>query len=173
MTDAEVERHIGLILPPTLIMMDDFAPLWRAKGAWCLDAWMGKLDPALMRRMGMDKLLLKSLVHTLSLHSNPPLTGVLEITLRLVTRVTEKGSEERSKVYTEIMERAIVQGWTYAPSGIEERAVLVDIARNVKVMCDVLGTGIARWLKVCPSSSIVHENTQQSTELTINTLIRV
>lgn len=140
-----------MVVPPTLVMMDDWEPLWRGRGVTVLKGWIERLPVETMKRMGMDKLLLNSLIHTLSLHANPPLKHVLPVTLKLVERCT-KGAE-RADRYAEIMDKAVVQGWTYAPSGIEGRVVLVNIAEMVETLCSVLGTGMARWLKVCNTSS--------------------
>ncbi|WVR03749.1 hypothetical protein IAU60_000744 [Kwoniella sp. DSM 27419] len=146
LSHVEVEKNIGLIVPPTLVLMDDFEPSFRHQGAIIMDAWQGKLDPDVMRRMGLDKLFLNSLIHTLSLHSNPPPEGVLDITLRFVTRCIPEG-EKRTAVYVDIMEKAVVQGWLYAPSGVEGRPVLIHVAQMLERMCDAMGTGVTRWLK--------------------------
>ena len=142
----EMEKHIGLVLPPTLVMMDDWEPPWRGRGVQVLRGWMDKVPVEMMRRMRIDKLLLNSLIHTLSMHANPPMGHVLPVALRLVERSTVE--KERAERYSEILDKAVVQGWTYAPSGAEGRRVLSNIAREVEVLCSVLGTGIIRWLKV-------------------------
>ncbi|KAK8861646.1 hypothetical protein IAR55_002469 [Kwoniella newhampshirensis] len=144
--ESEIERNIGMILPPTLVMMDDWEPSWRCRGATILEKWMDKFDATIMRRMGIDKLLLDSLIHTLSLHSNPPLEAILPITLKSVEKCTDRG-EKRTKRYEEIVDKALVQGWTYAPSGIDGKPVLIHVAEEVELLCGVLGTGIVRWLK--------------------------
>ncbi|WVQ93492.1 hypothetical protein IAU59_000566 [Kwoniella sp. CBS 9459] len=146
LSSSEIEKNIGLIIPPTLVLMDDWEPAYRQRGARILSLWMNKLDKDLMRRMGIDKLLLDSLIHTLSLNSNPPLTDVLDIALDLTFKCRE-GGEKRTEVLEDIMEKAIVQGWVYAPSGLEGRVVLVHLAKMMEQMCEVMGTGIVRWLK--------------------------
>ncbi|WVQ78801.1 hypothetical protein IAT38_000892 [Cryptococcus sp. DSM 104549] len=142
----EIEKHIGVVLPPTLVLMDDWEPAWRERGVEALSVWVGKLDAGVLRRMGLDKLLLDSLIHTLSLHANPPLKAVLPTTLKLIEQCVEKG-EKRARRYEDVMEKAFVQGWVYAPSGLEGRVVLVHISEELEVMCEVLGSGIVRWLK--------------------------
>ena len=141
----EVEKRIGLILPPTLILMDDWEPVWRARGVGVLDIWMDKIPAEVMRRMGVDKLLLDSLVHTLLLHSSPPLKGVLATAVRLV-ELTKTG-KDKAEAFTEIMEKGIIHGWTYAPSGLPGRPVLISIAEDLILLCSTLGAGIVRWLK--------------------------
>ena len=142
----ELEKRIGVVLPPTLVMMDDWEPAWRGRGVRVLDGWMEKVSVETMRRMGMDKLLLDSLIHTLSLHANPPLPHVLPVTLRLIERSTS--GAERAERYAEIMDKAVIQGWTYAPQGKDGRPILINIAKELEVLCSTLGIGITRWLKV-------------------------
>ena len=147
LTSDELEKRIGVVLPPTLVMMDDWEPPYRGRGAYVLASWVGKMPAEVMRRMGVDQLLVKSLVHTLSLHANPPVKGVLPVLVRLVERGFS--GEKRAKVWEDVMEKSICQGWIYAPPGPEGKPVLVDKAEQLEIMCDVLGEGIARWLKVC------------------------
>jgi hypothetical protein len=146
---GQVEARIGVILPPTLTLMDDWEPPWRGRGVSVMESWVHQLDSTTMKRMGMDRLLLNSLLHTLELHPSPPLPHVMPATLRLIER--NSGGAKKAEILAEVMQKAIVSGWTYAPSGQEGRAVLVEIAKEVEQMCDVLGTGIARWLKASPS----------------------
>ncbi|WWC60391.1 uncharacterized protein I303_102963 [Kwoniella dejecticola CBS 10117] len=146
-TPAEVEKNIGLILPPTLILMDDWEPLYRLRGAQILEQWMDKIDSEMMKRMGIDKLLINSLIHTISLQSNPPLKGVLDITVKLIDKCTVEYSKERTEWYCGIVEKGIIQGWLYAPSGLEGRAVLIHVNEMLGLFCELMGTGIIRWLK--------------------------
>lgn len=147
LTAGEVEKNLGVVLPPTLVMMDDYEPSWREIGSAALESWVFKFDPAALRRMGLDALLLKSLIHTLSLHPNPPVYKVLPIALHLIEYTSSPG-EKRTELYGEIMEKHFVQGWVYAPSGIEGKVVLVCLGKELIIMCDLLGPGIVRWLKV-------------------------
>ena len=144
----EVERYIGLLLPPTLVMMDDWEPSWRGRGVIVLNQWMDKLPADTMRRMGMDKLLLDTLIHTLTIHPDPPLDGVLDVTLSLLRRTTKGKEKERTERIDEIMDKAIIKGWMYAPPGQQGRAVVIQIARQVETMCEEIGSGVVRWLKV-------------------------
>ncbi|WWC68541.1 uncharacterized protein I206_102470 [Kwoniella pini CBS 10737] len=147
LNSIEIEKNIGLILPPTLILMDDWEPLWRLKGTKILEKWINKLNKEIMKLMGIDKLLINSLIHTISLQSNPPLKGILEITIKLIQKCNENYSKEMIDFYSEIIEKGIIQGWIYAPSGLEGRSILIHINEMLLVFCDLMGTGIIRWLK--------------------------
>ncbi|KAL1411796.1 hypothetical protein Q8F55_002763 [Vanrija albida] len=138
-----LDRKLGLVLPPTLVLMDDWEPAWRDRGAWVLSGWVGALPPDELRRRGLDALFVKSLTHSLSLHS-APLPHVLPVTLALVAHLEGK---KQADAYADIVDKALVSGWAYAPSGAEGRAVLINIANTLETLCGVLGTGIARWLK--------------------------
>ncbi|WWC96841.1 hypothetical protein V866_003716 [Kwoniella sp. B9012] len=147
LSPVDFEKNIGLILPPTLVLMDDWEPSYRLRGAEILDIWVDKIDEGLMKRMGIDKLLIDSLIHTISLSSNPPLKGLLHITLKVIQKCTEPQSQKRTEYYSEIIEKGMIQGWTYAPSGLEGREVLMNINEMLEGMMEVMGTGIIRWLK--------------------------
>ena len=143
--DDMLEPKIGLILPPTLTLMDDFEPAWRGRGCWILRGWVGRFPTDLTKRMGLDRLLLDSAIHTLSLHANPPLPHVLPLALDLVAKTTT--GVKRAEKLSEIFDKSFVKGWTYAPPGLEGRPVLINIARQLGLMCDVMEVGIVRWLK--------------------------
>ncbi|WVQ74708.1 hypothetical protein IAR50_004312 [Cryptococcus sp. DSM 104548] len=147
LTEDEIERHLGIVLPPTLVLMDDYEPAWREKGVLALESWIFTLASSTIRSMRLHTLLLPSLVHSLALHPHPPLPSILPITLRVLHHTTDSGSEERGKWIAEIMEKRFVDGWMYAKDGKEGRETLVNLAEELEVMCKELGTGIVRWLK--------------------------
>lgn len=149
----DIEKRIGVILPPTLTMMDDWDPAWRGRGCTVLGKWIDHFPTEMMRRMGLDKLLLDSLIHTLSLHSNPPLSQVMPIALKLIDRNFE--GERKAERLSEIMDKALLQGWMYAPSGLEGRPVLINTAKELEMVCGSMGTGIVRWLKVSTHISLL------------------
>ncbi|WWC88088.1 uncharacterized protein L201_002992 [Kwoniella dendrophila CBS 6074] len=143
----EIENNIGMILPPTLILMDDWEPSYRFIGCKILHKWINKIDIEMIKRMGINKLLINSLIHSISLSSNPPLKGLLSITLNIIDKFTLEKSKERIELYSEIIDKGIIQSWLYSPSGIEGRQVLININEMLIEMIDVMGTGIIRWLK--------------------------
>ncbi len=53
---TEVKEDIGLILPPLLIMLDDYETVFRLRGMANLSALLDKLDATTMQRMGVDVL---------------------------------------------------------------------------------------------------------------------
>jgi hypothetical protein len=126
--------------------MDDFEPAWRGRGCRVLSGWVKRFPVEIVKRMGLDKLLLDSTIHTLSLHPNPPLPHVLPLALDLVSMTTE--GEKQADRLSEIVDKSLVKGWTYAPPGIEGRPVLVNLAHQLELLSEVIGTGIVRWLKV-------------------------
>jgi hypothetical protein len=142
---------IGLVLPPTLVLMDDWEPFWRLRGIRVLASWVDKMDADTMNRMGLGKLLVKSLIHTLSMHGShevpDPDNIAMRTTMKLIWRLWS--GQERMELVEEVMEKGLIQGWLYSPSGQEGRVVGIKIARDLKVVIGYLGEGIVRWLKVC------------------------
>lgn len=158
---AELEKNIGVVLPPTLTMMDDWEPSWRVRGVLVLEAWMDKVPTEVLRRMGIDKLLLDSMIHTLSLHSpNGRICRVLNATIKLLDRTAD--GRKRADRLANIMQKGVIDGWQYAPSGADGRAVLIQVAEQVEALCAeyAMGEGIVRWLRVRTSHDpyyIAHE----------------
>ncbi|RSH84684.1 uncharacterized protein EHS24_006208 [Apiotrichum porosum] len=119
LSDDDVLKHLGVILPPTLTLMDDWEPRWRDTGAWVLS----------------------SLTHSMGLHS-PPLSHVLPTALILVHGL--KG-DKKANNYGTIVDTALVNGWSYVSSN--DRDALAAIANNTVIITQELGTGIVRWIK--------------------------
>lgn len=133
---------LNLILPPTLTMMDDWEPVWRARGVDVLASWVFNVPPEELRSRGLDDLLLASLEHTLSLHDDAP--RVLGVAVRMVDTLP---AEERAKHYAALVEKTLVAGWKYA-----KREQQAQVARDTETLCNAMGEGIARWTKaVVPS----------------------
>lgn len=140
----QLEKQLNLILPPTLTMMDDWEPFWRLKGIWVLSGWLKNMDKEELKRRNLNSLLLKSLLHTLSLHAKD--SGVVLNTIVGHLLDDFKG-EKRADILNEIIDKACISAWSYA-SGEDAKAMLIQAAVDWETMCGVLGTGIARWLKV-------------------------
>ncbi|EKC99119.1 hypothetical protein A1Q2_06523 [Trichosporon asahii var. asahii CBS 8904] len=144
----QLEKQLNLILPPTLTMMDDWEPFWRLKGIWVLSGWLRNMDKEELKRRNLNSLLLKSLLHTLSLHAKD--SGVVLDTIVGFLLDDFKG-EKRADILNEIVDKACISAWSYA-SGEDAKAMLIQAAVDWETMCGVLGTGVARWLKaVIPS----------------------
>lgn len=141
---VQLERHLNLILPPTLTMMDDWEPFWRLKGIWVLSGWLKNMDKEELKRRNLNSLLLKSLLHTLSLHAKD--SGVVLDTIVGFLLDDLKG-EKRADILNEIVDKACISAWSYA-SGEDAKAMLIQATVDWETMCNVLGTGVARWLKV-------------------------
>lgn len=146
---------IGLVLPPTLVLMDDWESAWRLRGIRVLESWVDKVDAQTMNRMGLGKLLVGSLIHTLSMHGSHEVPDtqslVVQTTMKLIWRLWD-GQERMAKV-EEVMEKGVIHGWVYSPSGAEGRVVGIKIARDLQVVIEYIREGIVRWLKVCPNTN--------------------
>lgn len=141
---VQLERHLNLILPPTLTMMDDWEPFWRLKGIWVLSGWLKNMDKEELKRRNLNSLLLKSLLHTLSLHAKDSKV-VLETIVQYL--LDDFKDEKRADVLNEIVDKACISAWSYA-SGEDAKTMLIQAAEDWETLCGVMGTGIARWLKV-------------------------
>lgn len=71
----------------------------------------------------------------------------------MLEKATPEGSAERDKYIEEAIEHGIINGWIFAPSGQEGIANLAAIAEGVQMICNKIGLGIARYLKVRRNAS--------------------
>jgi len=70
----------------------------------------------------------------------------MRVAIKLIEMTTT--GKARADSLGEVVEKGIIHGWTYAPSGKEGRAVLIAIARDLELLCTVFVQGIMRWIKV-------------------------
>ncbi|KAJ9104629.1 hypothetical protein QFC21_002127 [Naganishia friedmannii] len=135
----ELVDNIPLILPPLLILMDDYEPSYRIRGLQILPSFL-RIPTAVLHRTGIAQLLLRSIQHSISLHTTPPEPLLLEPSL---TRLFEllhtlypegQGKEEEvAKNVEQAVEKGIVNGWAYSKSRKEGIASSVGVARAVEL----------------------------------------
>lgn len=144
---------IPLIIPPLLIMLDDYKSTYRLHALRILPHFL-RIPPAVLKRTGIAQLLLNSLQHSISLHPTspePPILVPSMIQLFALLRVAYKGEEaEAAKQIEQAVERGLVNGWAYAKSGREGTEALVGVAKGVELVCGECGLGVVRWLRVSP-----------------------
>jgi hypothetical protein len=146
--------NIPLILPPLLILLDDFKSTYRLRGLSILPSFLRIPQPTL-KRTGIAHLVLTSIQHSISLHPTPPEPGILvpslEELFRLLGILHPEDSGEKAKHVEQAVERGLVNGWAYAKSGEEGAEALVGVAKGVEILCREIGVGVVRWLRVSPS----------------------
>ena len=147
--------HIPIILPPLLILMDDYKSSYRIRGLQILPAFL-HIPPHVLHRTGIALLLLRSIQHSISLHPTPPEPPLLEISferlfdLLHVLYPAGQGKEaEAAKQVEEAVEKGIINGWAYAKSGQEGVEALVGVAKAVGMVCREVDLGVIRWMRVC------------------------
>ncbi|KAI5448936.1 hypothetical protein NCC49_005758 [Naganishia albida] len=146
----DVVDDIPLILPPLLIMLDDYKSTYRLHALRILPHFL-RIPPAVLKRTGIAQLLLNSLQHSISLHPTSPEPPILVsslIQLFALLRVAYKGEEaEAAKQIEQAVGRGLVNGWAYAKSGREGAEALVGVAKGVELVCSECGLGVVRWLR--------------------------
>jgi hypothetical protein len=96
---------------------------------------------------------------SLSLHSSTPLIPkVLKPTLSLIKSTTEPRSVTRADLFADVVDKTLLTGWMYAPSGLEGRPALIAISGAMQILCAELGLGIIRWLKVSDKLQFISIN---------------
>lgn len=94
----------------------------------------------------------QSLQHSISLHPSPPdpilLPTALDLLLNLLHSTTPSGSLERANAIAEAVQKGIINGWIFIPSGPQGIAGLTAVGDAVEMVCEEVGVGVVRWLKV-------------------------
>ncbi len=96
---------------------------------------------------------IQSIQHSISLHPSPPSPSLLPIALpllltHLLPKITSPTSSERAEIIAEAVEKGLINGWNYAPTGKAGEEGLRAVAEGVEVICQEVGMGVVRWLKV-------------------------
>lgn len=146
--------NIPLILPPLLILLDDYKPIYRLHGLSILPSFL-RIPRHVLERTGIAHLLLKSVQHSISLHPTHPEPGILVPSLAALFHLLgilypDGGGREAeaAKHVEQAVESGLVNGWAYAKSGAEGAEALVGIARGVDMLCREISVGVVRWLRV-------------------------
>ncbi|GHJ84554.1 hypothetical protein NliqN6_0956 [Naganishia liquefaciens] len=153
MSTQDLIDQIPMILPPLLILLDDYKSSYRIRGLQILPAFL-RIPPHVLHRTGIAQLLLRSIQHSISLHPAPPEPPLLEASLQRLIDLLHvlypagQGKEaEAAKQIEEAVEKGVINGWAYAKSGQEGVEALVSVARAVEMVCREVDLGVIRWMR--------------------------
>jgi hypothetical protein len=137
--------------------MDDYEASYRIRGLQILSSFL-RIPPPVLHRTGIAQLLLRSIQHSISLHTTPPEPLLLEPSFsqlfQLLHTLYPEGQgkeEEVAKNVEQAVERGIINGWAYSQSGRDGVESSIGVARAVELVCRESGLGVIRWMKVSVS----------------------
>lgn len=134
--------------------MDDYEAAYRIRGLQILPSFL-RIPTPVLHRTGIAQLLLRSIQHSISLHTTAPEPLLLEPSLKQLFQLLHtlypegQGKEEEvAKNIEQAVERGIINGWAYSKSGKEGVESSIGVARAVELVCRESELGVIRWMKV-------------------------
>ncbi|KAJ6567265.1 hypothetical protein DFH09DRAFT_1156514 [Mycena vulgaris] len=139
-----------LVIPPIMALLDDYEARYKLKGVKVASVMLERVPSSVLRRTGVDSLLIASLSRSLTQLQSPEtpllLPAAISTSLSLIQLMTAVGSKERFEQLCGLLGDGIIGSiWPYASDRLE--ALLASI-EALPAVVEILGVGCARYLKV-------------------------
>ncbi|KAK7060110.1 hypothetical protein VNI00_000874 [Paramarasmius palmivorus] len=146
----DYDRLWHLVIPPTMTMLDDYQVPYKLKGAKIILEMLERVPKDLLKRTGIDGLILQSLNNCLGHfnHEDSPdlIRSAISASLRLILLTTVPGSATQfDQICTLLGEGIIGTIWLYSSAKL---AVIEASIDSVPPLIRALGLGSSRYLKV-------------------------
>ncbi|KAF8529111.1 hypothetical protein BU17DRAFT_80296 [Hysterangium stoloniferum] len=154
----EYEYIWHLVIPPIMTLLDDYESYYKLDGVKVVCELLNHAPPELLKRTGVDGLLMTSL-KTALLHLHSPLTPQIILAavpahLQLINLTTASGSKVRFDQLCTLLGEGIIGGiWMYAYQEWETLEASMVAARDV---VRNLGVGTTRYLKALVSQLMLN-----------------
>ncbi|KAI8374827.1 hypothetical protein BD560DRAFT_393347 [Blakeslea trispora] len=107
----DLQRYIRWVLPPVLIVLDDYDPGYKTKGVVMVHAIINKLNSSLIARTGLDRLFFESLFKCLTYLSDQP--TLLSVSYPCILDLIDK-MDKREGLYERVLREGVLTGFLYA-----------------------------------------------------------
>ncbi|KAJ7047754.1 hypothetical protein C8F04DRAFT_20951 [Mycena alexandri] len=165
-----------LVIPPLMALLDDYEARYKLTGVRITSVMLERVPSTVLKRTGVDSLLIASLSRSLTQLQSPEtprlLPAAILTSLTLIQLMTSAGSVERFDQLCALLGDGIIGSiWPYASDRLP--ALLASIEALPPIIA-ILGVGCARYLKVLiaqlvhPLAPLEYEKT--SVELQISSL---
>ncbi|KAF7799085.1 hypothetical protein EIP86_010315 [Pleurotus ostreatoroseus] len=143
------ERVWHLVIPPMMTLLDDYEVPYKTLGVRIVSEMLDRVPPELLRRTGMDGLILASLHKCFPNLRDPGTPALLRLAVptcvQFIEATTPPGSKQRFDQLCAVFGDGVIGAvWFYSGS---ERAALEASLDTLPVIVDALGVGVARYLK--------------------------
>ncbi|KAJ7783401.1 hypothetical protein B0H14DRAFT_2400764 [Mycena olivaceomarginata] len=140
-----------LVVPPLMALLDDYEARYKLMGVTITSTMLERVPPSVLKRTGLDSLLMASLNRSLTQLQSPETPRLLPLavstSLTLIRLTTPAGSAARFDQLCALLGDGIVGSvWPYA-SGDRLPALVASIDALPPVL-EMLGVGCARYMKV-------------------------
>ncbi|KAJ7490315.1 hypothetical protein B0H11DRAFT_2156580 [Mycena galericulata] len=139
-----------LVIPPIMALLDDYEARYKLMGVRITAVMIEHVPSSVLKRTGVDSLLLASLNRSLTQLQSPVtpvlLPAAISTSLSLIQLMTSVGSADRFDQLCALLGDGIIGSvWPYASDRLE--ALLASI-EALPAVVETLGVGSARYLKV-------------------------
>ncbi|KAJ7645511.1 hypothetical protein DFH06DRAFT_1211567 [Mycena polygramma] len=165
-----------LVIPPLMTLLDDYEARYKLMGVRIASVMLDRVPSSVLRRTGVDSLLMASLNRSLAQLQSPEtrrlLPAAISASLTLILLMTSPGSAERFDQLCSLLGDGIIGSiWPYSSDRLPALLASIDALPSI---LEIMGVGCARYLKVLvaqlvhPLAPLEYERT--SLELQISSL---
>ncbi|KAF8211565.1 hypothetical protein K438DRAFT_1807537 [Mycena galopus ATCC 62051] len=165
-----------LVIPPLMALLDDYEARYKLMGVRITSIMLERVPSSVLKRTGVDSLLMASLTRSLAQLQAPEtprlLPAAVSTSLTLIQLMTSPGSADRFDQLCALLGDGIIGSiWPYASERLPALLASIDALPPI---LELLGVGCARYMKVLVAQ-LVHplapsEYEKKSTELQISSL---
>lgn len=147
---STVERLWHLIVPPIMTMLDDYQAAYKLRGIHLVSQLLVHTPPDLLRRTGVNDLIMQSLKTSLTFMQHPETPALIRAAvpayLKLIDRTAPRDSAARFNQCCALLGESIIGNiWIYASQNADTIEATLDVLPEI---VGFLSLGAARYLKV-------------------------
>ncbi|RCI04824.1 hypothetical protein CU098_012694 [Rhizopus stolonifer] len=120
-----LQDSIHLLLPPLLIVLDDYDPDYKKQGVVMVHDMILKLDASFVSSYGIDNLFLESLFKCLTYLSQERDIELLQATYPCILDLIAKVKKNRIQLYERVLTEGVLTGFSYAGQKIKFLPILI------------------------------------------------
>ncbi|CAI2183220.1 10783_t:CDS:2 [Funneliformis geosporum] len=171
--NSEIEKTIGLIIPPTLSLIDDYNVDFKTRGVSILDHLLKKLKQDTIHQTGLGDVFHEALSKCLTYQSETSHVSLLRQSfsaiISLISLTEKTNSETRYIKYEQILSNNVVKGFIFSGDKIVIRIILLQ---QIPKLAEELGIVTVKYIQelihvICDSLEFPFEftNKEQMLEL--------
>lgn len=165
----DLEENLHLVIPPVLIVLDDYDILYKEYGVKMVHIIIKKLNLDYILKYGLDDVFFESLFKCLSYLSQDRDVTLLKASYPCVMDLISsiKGEQKRSNLYERVLTDGIITGYMHAGQKIKFLPILLG---PISKLHDELGSVSVQYLKaiipiLCDSMAMPSNNNKDIREI--------
>ncbi|KAI8886217.1 hypothetical protein K501DRAFT_331343 [Backusella circina FSU 941] len=167
----QIKDNLPLLLPPILIVLDDYDTTYKALAVTMVHTMISKLDASFIKGSGISQLFIESLFKCLNYVSEERDAALLQVAYKciidLIGLTNQPGSKGRSDLYERVLLDGVLLGFTYAGQKI---AFMLILLPQIPILYNELGSVGVSYLKsiipiLCVSLAMTPGNNPKMEEM--------